>query len=238
MLCAVETRCVSDGGLAVAVPQITIIPQIHGNGKSKIMQGNPDGVYAACADINEKLLIKKAKAGDQDSFEALVLSCREKAYNIALRYMQNEDDALDALQESFIKIFRHLSKFNEQSRFNTWVYRIVVNTCNDMMRKSKKTVSIDGGYKDEDEKDVTLEIADNTARPDMVLERKENAEYIKKCLYSLSDEQREILVLRDVNELSYDEIAEILDCSLGTVKSRISRARQKFKKIYLNDNPG
>jgi len=182
---------------------------------------------------NEKELIKKAKNGDTDSFEALILSCKEKAYNIALRYVQNEEDALDILQESFIKIYRHLSKFNEQSRFDTWVYRIVVNTCNDMLRKSKKVTYLDQVYKNEEDEDIVVEIADNSAGPDELLERKEEGNYIFDCLSRLKDEHREIIVLRDINGFSYEEIAEILDCSIGTVKSKISRARHKFKEIYL-----
>jgi len=184
-------------------------------------------------DQTEKELIQKAKQGDQDSFEALILSCKEKAYNIALRYMQNEEDALDAVQESFIKIFRHLPKFNEQSRFDTWVYRIVVNACNDMLRKSKKMKVIDTVYKNEEDEDIAFEIADKAPGPDGLLEKKEESEYIVQCLDKLSTEYKEVLILRDLNGFSYDEIAEILDCSIGTVKSKISRARQKFKDIYL-----
>jgi len=182
---------------------------------------------------NEKELIKKAKNGDTDSFEALILSCKEKAYNIALRYVQNEEDALDVLQESFIKIYRHLSKFNEQSRFDTWVYRIVVNTCNDMLRKNKKITYLDQVYKNEEDEEIVVEIADNSAGPEELLERKEEGSYIFDCLNKLNDEHREIVVLRDINGFSYEEIAEILDCSIGTVKSKISRARHKFKEIYF-----
>ena len=181
----------------------------------------------------ERELIKRAKKGCVNSFEALILSCKEKAYNIALRYMKNEEDALDALQESFIKIYRHLPKFNEQSRFDTWVYRIVVNSCNDMLRKNSKISYSDNIYRSDDENDVEIEIADNAPGPEKTLERKEDSKYIIECLNKLNDEHREIVVLRDINGFSYEEIAEILDCSIGTVKSKISRARQKFKEVYL-----
>jgi len=172
----------------------------------------------------ESELIKLAKRGDEESFEALILSCKSKAYNLAFRYMGNEDDALDALQESFIKIFRHLSKFNEESRFDTWVYRIVVNCCNDMLKKNKRD------YHDE----ITMDIVDASPGPAAQLEKKEESAYIIECLNRLGDEHKEILILRDVQEFAYDEIAEILDCSIGTVKSRISRARQKLKEIYFS----
>jgi len=182
---------------------------------------------------NESELIRKAKRGDEDSFEALILSCKGKAYNIALRYMQNEDDALDVLQESFIKIYRYLNKFNENSRFDTWVYRIVVNTCNDMLRKNKKYNFADSVYKNEEHEDVALEIADSDPGPGELFEQKEEGAYILKCLGLLGFEHREVLILRDIRGFSYDEISEILDCSMGTVKSRLSRARDKLKEIYF-----
>ena len=193
----------------------------------------PNGIREAVKD--EKELIKKAKAGDGQSFETLILSCKGKAYNIAFRYMRNEEDALDAMQESFIKIFRHLDKFNEQSRFDTWVYRIVVNTCNDMLRKYKKDNYKDVVFKNNDYEDVAVEIADKTPGPAEVLEKKEESGRILNCLGQISAEHRKILILRDVRGFSYDEIAEILDCSMGTVKSKISRARQKLKETYFSD---
>jgi RNA polymerase sigma-70 factor (ECF subfamily) len=103
-------------------------------------------------------------------------------------------------------------------------------------RKNKKTSYIDTVYKNEDDEDITFEIADKAPGPEGILEKKESSEYILKCLSKLSDEHREVLVLRDIKGFAYDEIANILDCSIGTVKSKISRARQKFKDIYyLNE---
>jgi len=183
----------------------------------------------------ENELIKKAKEGDHESFEILILSCKEKAYNVAFRFMQNEEDALDSLQESFIKIYRHLSKFNEQSRFDTWVYRIVVNTCKDMLRKNKQRMSYlyDAPYKNENDEDIYLEIPDKAPGPEALLESKTERDHMLSCLDKLNMEHKETLILRDVRGLSYDEISDVLECSIGTVKSKISRARQKFKEVYL-----
>ena len=183
--------------------------------------------------LNEEELILKAQHGDEESFESLILSCKGKAYGIAYRYMQNEEDALDALQESFIKIYRYLDKFNMQSRFDTWVYRIVVNTCNDLLRKNKKYNYADSVYKNDNYDDVVIEIADNSPGQAEAAERKEESRYILECLNRLGAEHREALILRDVKGFTYDEIAEILDCSMGTVKSKISRARQKLKEVYF-----
>lgn len=188
------------------------------------------------ADLREKQLIQKAKKGDEGSFESLILGCQSKAFNIALRYLKNEEDALDALQESFIKIFRHLNTFKEDSRFDTWVYRIVVNTCNDMLRKNSNQKITDSIFKTEDEKETVLEIPDKSGSPEEVFDQKEKTEHIISCLEKLNREQKEIIILRDVHGFSYDEISEILDCSIGTVKSRINRSRLRLREILLEQN--
>lgn len=188
------------------------------------------------SDLREKQLIEKAKMGDESSFESLILGCQNKAYNIALRYLKNEEDALDALQESFIKIFRHLKSFKEDSRFDTWVYRIVVNTCNDMLRKNSNQKITDSIFKTEDEKETVIEIPDVSGSPESVLDKKETTNHIISCLEKLNQEQKEIIVLRDVHGFSYDEISEILDCSIGTVKSRINRSRLRLREILLEQN--
>jgi RNA polymerase sigma-70 factor (ECF subfamily) len=188
------------------------------------------------ADLREKQLIQKAKMGDESSFESLILSCQNKAFNIAIRYLKNEEDAMDALQESFIKIFRHLSSFKEDSRFDTWVYRIVVNTCNDMLRKNSNQKITDSIFKTEDEKETVIEIPDMSGAPEEVLNKKEKTEHIISCLEKLSQDQKEIIVLRDVHGFSYDEISGMLDCSIGTVKSRINRSRLKLREILLEQN--
>ncbi|MBR0596703.1 RNA polymerase sigma factor [Sinanaerobacter chloroacetimidivorans] len=187
-------------------------------------------------DQREKQLIKKAKSGDESSFESLILGCQNRAYNIAYRYLKNEEDAMDALQESFIKIFRHLHKFKEDSRFDTWVYRIVVNTCNDMLRKNNNRKTTDSIYKVEDDKETIMEIPDNTSAPEEVYEKKEKSNEILSGLDKLSIDQKEIVILRDVQGFSYEEISDILDCSIGTVKSRLNRARLRLREILLEQN--
>jgi len=185
------------------------------------------------ADLYEKQLIQKAKTGDEISFESLILGCQNKAFNIAIRYLKNEEDALDALQESFIKIFRHLNTFKEDSRFDTWVYRIVVNTCNDMLRKNSNQKITDSLFKTDEEKETIIEIPDSSGAPEEVYDKKEKSEHIKSCLEKLNQEQKEIIILRDVHGFSYDEISEILECSIGTVKSRINRSRLRLREIIL-----
>jgi len=182
----------------------------------------------------EKQWIEMAKYGDVDSFEKLIQSTQSKAYTIALRYLKNEEDAMDALQESFIKVFRSLKGFKEESSFDTWVYRIVVNTCNDALRKSSKHKADISLYrKDENLNESIMEIPDLSYSPEILLEKKEKLALILSCLSKLSPDQREAITLRDMENFSYEEISEILNCSLGTVKSRISRARIALRQYLI-----
>lgn len=181
----------------------------------------------------ERKLIKQAIQGDESSFETLILSCKGKAYNIAYRYLRNEEDSLDALQESFIKIYKNLSKFNCESQFDTWVYRIVVNTCNDMLRKNKDKLNMQMTLRNQDDESYEIDIEDKAPGPAELLESKESSTYILDCLEKIGEAHKEVLILRDIKSFSYEEIAEILDCSIGTVKSRISRARKNLKETYF-----
>ncbi|MBO5666592.1 MAG: sigma-70 family RNA polymerase sigma factor [Firmicutes bacterium] len=184
----------------------------------------------------EKELIALAKAGDERSFELLIQQCKTKAYNIALRYLHNEEDAMDALQESFIKIYRHLGSFKEGSKFDTWVYRIVVNTCNDMLRKNHGAPVESIIRSDEEEEEYTLELPDPEPGPQESLLRKEQAKLILEALEQLKPDQKEVIVLRDIQGFAYEEISEMLNCSIGTIKSRINRSRSRLREILLEQN--
>lgn len=186
------------------------------------------------ADVyNEAVLIEKAKSGDEASFELLIQNCKTKAYNTALRYLRDEEDAMDVLQESLIKVFRHLDKFKGDSKFDTWVYRIVVNTCNDYLRKNKKLRTNISFYRTDEDGETMIEIPDTAPTPPEIFDAKLTTSCVMSCLNEIPKEQKEIIILRDIQGFSYEEIGEILNCSMGTVKSRINRARQKLKQSIL-----
>ncbi|MDD3350157.1 MAG: sigma-70 family RNA polymerase sigma factor [Eubacteriales bacterium] len=187
-------------------------------------------------DLNELRLIENAKNGDDVSFELLIKGCMTKAYNTALRFMRNEQDAADALQESLIKVFRHMEQFKGECRFDTWVYRIVVNTCNDMLRKNAPLKETDSLNRVDEEGDWLLELKDPAPAPEALFESKEAANRILRCLDLISAEHKEVIVLRDIQGFSYEEIGQIIDCSEGTVKSRINRARQRLRSMILEQN--
>ncbi len=181
----------------------------------------------------EYRLIKKCSKGNIDAFEQLIEKYEKKAYNIALRILKNPDDAMDISQEAFIKVFKSIKTFKQESSFSTWLYRIVTNTCMDFLRKnSNKVYSIDSPIQT-DEGDFSREIEDKSNSTEELFERKMTKELVHKSIDKLEHEHRIIVILRDIEGFSYKEIAKILNCTLGTVKSRLSRARDNLRDIIL-----
>jgi len=186
--------------------------------------------------INEELLVKKSLQGDLEAFEELVLKYQNKVYSLAYRYMGNEEDAYDSAQEAFLKAFRSLRSFKGNSSFGTWIFRVTSNVCLDELRRKKRkplSLSLDEPLATWTGNEVEKELADTNPTADIIYERKELSQYIQFLLDQLKPEFKAVIVLRDIQELNYEEIAEILKCSLGTVKSRISRARNELRKMWL-----
>ena len=181
--------------------------------------------------IPDDILIEKSKQGDLEAFDLLVYRYESRIYNMAFRFMGNHSDAGDLAQETFIRLYRSLSTFRGESGFLTWLYRICANACRDELRRLKRQQSISW-----EEISCGAETANrysNEPLPEEHLERQELKDSLQECLNSLSEEHRLILVLREIQELSYDEIAHVLNCTMGTVKSRLSRARLALKEKVL-----
>lgn len=183
-------------------------------------------------DYPEKELVNKSKNGDMDAFSELIASYEKKIYNIALRMIGNREDAYDIAQEVCIKIYKNINSFKENSSFNTWVYRITSNVCIDEIRKRKDTIPFTIVKDSSTEFEMPIESPNNL--PEDIIERKEKIEEIKKCIMELSPEYRIMIILRDVRGHSYEEISDILNLNLGTVKSRLSRARAILKDKLKN----
>ena len=182
--------------------------------------------------VDENKLVNKAVKGDNSAFEALMEKHMGIIYNIALRMAANQDDAEDMTQEIMIKIFRSLGSFKGNSKFSTWIYRVAVNTCLDELKKkkNKKHLSLDAEISGDDGENQ-IEIKDDSPSPEKIAEQNELRDMVAAAVKLLSDEHRAVIVLRDIRGMSYSEIAGILGCSDGTVKSRISRARAQLKMI-------
>ncbi|HZK28140.1 MAG TPA: sigma-70 family RNA polymerase sigma factor [Thermoclostridium sp.] len=183
-------------------------------------------------DDTEKKLIELSVGGDIEAFETLIQSHQKKVYNIALRMTKNPDDAQELSQDAFVRAFTSISKFRGDSKFSTWMYRITVNVCTDFLRKRNKTISLSieqGAAVGEDER--PLQIEEDGPGPSELSEKKQLKELVRDAMDSLSDEHREVLVLRDLMDMPYKDIANTLNVNEGTIKSRINRARENLKKI-------
>ncbi len=185
---------------------------------------------------NELWLVEQSRNGDVDAFEELIKDYKKVAYNIALRVLRNVEDAEDASQEALIKVYKSIQNFNMQSSFKSWMYRIVVNTCIDFKRKKNiNAVSIDENIDLGGNKEFQIEIADDTNNPDILIEKNFNNKLISDAVGRLEDDFKTIIILRDIQGFSYSEISEMLNCNLGTVKSRLNRARKSLKEILENE---
>lgn len=182
---------------------------------------------------NDLELVERAQKGDREAFKELVEKYQRKVYSICFGMLKNSEDSMDVSQEVFIKVYRYLEKFNQQSSFYTWLYRITVNLCIDHIRKHSRAKSVD--YDDSIMRDGEVEGEENILpstlgiNPDKVYGRKELRKKMLEALETLSEKHRTILILREVEGLSYEEIAEVLNISKGTVMSRLFHARRYFQ---------
>lgn len=179
--------------------------------------------------MDEKQLVAAAQQGDLPSFNQLVLKYQSLAYNVAYRLMGDPEPAADATQDAFLKAYKALGSFRGRS-FKSWLLRIVTNTCYDMLRASKRRPisNLDDVLVNPEH---AWRLTDPGERPDEHVERQELARVLQWALDQLPPEQRAVVILSDVQGLAYDEIAEVMGTSLGTVKSRLSRARGKLRLL-------
>jgi RNA polymerase sigma-70 factor (ECF subfamily) len=184
--------------------------------------------------VDETILIQKSQQGDMEAFEQLLLRYEKKVYTIAYKYMGNHEDANDLAQEALIKAYRSIGSFRGDASFGTWIGRITANQCLDELRKRKRIqiTSLDDEVELE-EGSVQKEVAAEADTPEEYTLRQETVQYVQEMLGQLREEYRIVLVLRELEGHSYEDIAQMLSCSLGTVKSRISRARTYLKEQIL-----
>ena len=181
--------------------------------------------------MKEDLLLEKARHGDQEAFGELVRLYEKKVYALTLRMCKNPDDAAEAAQEAFLSAWQGLKFFRGEASFSTWLYRLASNACVDLLRKEQRHRAVSGPSLNDE--DTYMDIADDAATPQELAERSELREQIEEGLQSLTPEHREVLILRELHQLSYDEIAQTLDLDTGTVKSRISRGRKALRNFLL-----
>jgi RNA polymerase sigma-70 factor (ECF subfamily) len=191
-------------------------------------------------EVDDRELVDRARDGDADAFRRLFERYHRRVYSLAYGMLRNSDDALDVVQEGFIKAHRYLAKFEGTSSFYTWLYRIVMNLAIDHLRKRKRQRHVD--FNDA----LAHEPSDSSVGEDSLLPRmlgsnpakslarKQIREQIGQALDTLSDKHRAVIVLRELEGLSYEEMANVVGCSKGTIMSRLFHARRNMQKTLLD----
>ena len=183
--------------------------------------------------MEEREIIERVVAGDSDAFGLLVEKYQTKVYNLALRMCGNEDDAFDLSQDAFVRAWRSLGSFQFESSFSTWLFRLTSNICLDYLRAKKRRAAVSLTMSGDDEEETQLDIPDPGMGPEEAAIAAEDKRLLMEALNSLPADQRQIITLRAINDLSYAEIAQILNLQEGTVKSRLSRARTALRNKLL-----
>ena len=188
-------------------------------------------------DSVDKQLVERVRRGDKRAFDLLILKYQHKIISIVGRYLGDRNDVQDVSQETFIKAYRAIPNFRGESAFYTWLYRIAINTAkNHLVSKSRRPPNIDIDIDDGEFQDNSAVLRDNES-PQASLATKQMEEVIFRAIENLPPELRVAVTLREFEGLSYEEIARMMDCPVGTVRSRIFRAREAIEqKIRLMDN--
>jgi RNA polymerase sigma-70 factor (ECF subfamily) len=191
------------------------------------------------AEASDRELLDRCRLGDETAFDDLVVRHQQRAFNIAFQVLRDHEDATEVAQDAFVRIYRSIDSFRGECEFTTWLYQIVVNLSRNKHRWWKRrgrqaSVSLDSMVETADG-EVPVQIAGNTDAPDVQAVKVEFVKLLGRRMAELPRKFREVLILRNVDGLSYEEIAELLDCSIGTVKSRIARGREALRKSLKDE---
>lgn len=191
------------------------------------------------AEDTDKELVRRVQKGDQAAFDLLFVRYQAKIINVISRYVSDKDETLDVAQEAFIKAYRALPRFRGDSQFYTWLYRIAINTAkNHLVAKGRRPPGVDVDVDETEYRDDASALREGET-PEAALARDELEETIHEALRDLPDDLKSALTLREFDGLSYDQIAQIMECPVGTVRSRIFRAREFVdQRMQAVMNPG
>jgi len=186
----------------------------------------------------ENALIAAAAAGGDTAFEKIVAMYEKLVYNTVRLKIPNSEDAMDLAQEIFIKLWRGMDKYRGDCKFSTWIYRISTNAALDFLRQNTHPETVPMFF-DDDGEEKPIEVADESAAasPERRMEQNETAAMVREAIARLSADQREIVLLRDIQGYTYEEISEMLGLGIGTVKSRLNRARASLREMLASLSP-
>ncbi len=183
----------------------------------------------------ERRWIESAQRGDSESFERIVIAYQQRIFNLAFRLLGDKEEAEDLTQEVFLNVYKHLSSFRGDSQFSTWIYQVTLNHCRNRFKYLKRrfhqsTESLDDPLQS-GEGDLERELPDEADLPEEALHRRQVQKLVQIAVQRLRPDYKEVIVLRDIQELSYQEISEVLGLPEGTIKSRLHRARWELKEL-------
>ena len=192
---------------------------------------------AANINIDDSVLVQQSQMGDTTAMERLILKYQNRIYNVILKMCGNPDDAAELAQEAFVKVIESIEKFQGKSSFYTWLFRIAVNLTLNQIQRSSRTAARSLDAEEMEPDGTTSQVLreclsdDRVVDPAAVAQSRELCELAKKSLLQLEEPQRAVVVLRDIEGMDYAQIAEVLNIELGTVRSRLSRARSNLREI-------
>ena len=187
--------------------------------------------------IDDAALVRQCQKGDSRAMQRLIVKYQDRIYNVVLKISGNRDDAAELTQETFVKVIEKVGSFKYKSTFYTWLFRIAVNLtlnyCNRRFKMSMQSLDAAVSHEADDcrQKLCSFLVDNKSSDPIVLAQRKETGVIVSQALSRLDDQQRTIVVLRDIEQMAYIEIAEAMELELGTVKSRLSRARKSLRKI-------
>ncbi|MHC4279029.1 MAG: RNA polymerase sigma factor [Planctomycetota bacterium] len=191
---------------------------------------------------DDNLLVEKCRKGDSRAMEILIIKYQDRIYNVILKICGNTDDAAELTQDTFVKVLQNIDKFQSRSSFYTWAFRIAVNLtinyCKRNIKLGLKSIDAEDNQNSEQTKKALKVLLkdDKSADPATIAENKELADLILTAVMQLDDAHRAVIVLRDIEGMNYAQIADILNINLGTVKSRLSRARSQLRERWLQND--
>jgi RNA polymerase sigma-70 factor, ECF subfamily len=190
--------------------------------------------------VSDQELLQRFRAGDESAFDDLVLRHQQRAFNVAYQLLRDHEDATEVAQDAFMRAYRSLDSFHGECEFTTWLHRIVVNLAHNKHRWWKRrgkqsSLSLDSPV-EIDDAEMPRQIAAATDAPDLQAVKAEFVELLNRRMSELPRKFREVIVLRNVENLSYGEIAAVLNCSIGTVKSRLARGREALRKSMQTES--
>lgn len=186
---------------------------------------------ARVKDLSDEDLMEHFQSGYEEAFNELVQRYKDRLHNFLYRYTHNHQDCEDLVQETFLRVYRSKDSYERIARFSTWMYTIALNLARSLYKKKKRMTMVTIHKDPSDPEDRPMKLEDSDILPDQELQEKMSVGMLEKALKKLNQDFREVVVLRDIQQLAYDEIAEITDTPMGTVKSRINRGRARLQEI-------